>query len=626
MARVHPKDWTPVGVSSLEAAAERVVRSTDHCVVIAGPGAGKTELLAQRACFLLQTHGCRSPRRILAISFKRDAARNLGDRVLLRCGRPLGARFDSLTFDAFAKSLLDRFRLGLPPHWRPTADYQIASRGINEKRIGDWLEPAGMPMRERAAVQRVRMYNNEFIGTPLEGEPRAAESREEQAASLLWEYFLHHGSHSTLNFQMIGRLAELVLRENPRILKALQATYSHVFLDEFQDTTGIQYDLTTTAFLDSHSVLTAVGDNKQRIMGWAGALDDVFSEFKNDFDAMRVPLVRNYRAAPELVRILGHLAAAIDADAPPPEPQRDGTHGDGECRVLLFEDYQQEAETLAAMTKGWIEDDGLAPRDICILTRNRPGEYTERLRDALEQEGIEGRVESDLQDLLAEPVTTVLLDMLNLVARQQAPEARAAILDLLFDFEGGEEQESARRVERGLRAHVKHLREVLGTASRDEAGVRCVIDVILAFLQRDRITSRFPQYEQGTYLDDLIDKLCASLGEYSAGRNWDEVLDILEGKDSVPIMTTHKSKGLEYHTIVFVGLEDSALWGFQNGEDEETRGFFVAFSRAKYRVIFTFSKRRPRPGRTQAEAQSRRTINRLYELLRSAGVALETIE
>lgn len=625
MARVHPDDWTPVGVSSLESAAETVVRSIDHCVVIAGPGSGKTELLAQRACFLLQTYGCRSPRRILAISFKRDAARNLGDRVLLRCGRPVGARFDSLTFDAFAKSLLDRFRLGLPPHWRPTADYQIEF-AINDRKIGDWLEPAGMPVRERAAVQRVRMYNNEFIGRSLEGDPRAARSREEQAAALLWEYFLHQGPRSTLNFQMIGRLAELMLRENPRILKALRATYSHVFLDEFQDTTRIQYDLTTTAFLDSHTVLTAVGDNKQRIMGWAGALDDVFSEFENDFDATRVPLVRNYRAAPELVRILGHLTTAIDADAPPPEPQRDGTDGDGECRVLLFEDYEQEATTLAAMTKSWIEDDGLAPRDICILTRNRPGEYTERLREALDQEGIEGRIESDLQDLLAESVTTVLLDMLNLATRQQAPDARAAILDLLFEFEGGDEQESARRLERELRAHLKDLREVLGTASRDEAGVRSVVDAILAFLQRDRIISRFPQYEQGTYLDDLIDKLCASIGEYSAGRTWDEALDVVEGEGSVPIMTTHKSKGLEYHTIVFVGLEDSALWGFQNGEDEETRGFFVAFSRAKYRVIFTFSKRRPRPGRARVEGQSRRTINRLYELLKGAGVEPETVE
>ncbi|WVV49583.1 UvrD-helicase domain-containing protein [Pseudomonas sp. NA13] len=71
--------------------------------VIAGPGAGKTELLAQRAAFLLQTDAAPSPRRILAISFKRDAASNLAARVRQRCHHTHASRFDSMTFDAFAK-------------------------------------------------------------------------------------------------------------------------------------------------------------------------------------------------------------------------------------------------------------------------------------------------------------------------------------------------------------------------------------------------------------------------------------------------------------------------------------------------------------------------------------------
>ena len=55
--RVRPKDWTPIGVEELEANAMSVVRSTENRSVVAGPGAGKTELLAQRAAYLLQTGG-----------------------------------------------------------------------------------------------------------------------------------------------------------------------------------------------------------------------------------------------------------------------------------------------------------------------------------------------------------------------------------------------------------------------------------------------------------------------------------------------------------------------------------------------------------------------------------------
>lgn len=123
--RVRPDQWTPIGVDALEANAMTVVRSADNRSVIAGPGAGKTELLAQRAAFLFQTGTSPPPRRILAISFKRDAATNLAERVGKRCHRSHAGRLDSMTFDAFAKGLVDRFGQALPKRWRPRPDYEI---------------------------------------------------------------------------------------------------------------------------------------------------------------------------------------------------------------------------------------------------------------------------------------------------------------------------------------------------------------------------------------------------------------------------------------------------------------------------------------------------------------------
>ena len=93
---VRPEDWVPSGVDELEANAMSVVRSIDNRSVIAGPGAGKTELLAQRAAYLLQTGLSPAPQRILAISFKRDAASNLGARVKERCHRKHIGRFDDV--------------------------------------------------------------------------------------------------------------------------------------------------------------------------------------------------------------------------------------------------------------------------------------------------------------------------------------------------------------------------------------------------------------------------------------------------------------------------------------------------------------------------------------------------
>ena len=122
---IQSDEWLPADGFQLETNALTTVKSTTNHIVVAGPGAGKTELLAQRACYLLQTNVCQNPKKILAISFKRDAAFNLAKRVEMRVGRELSRRFTSLTFDAFSKGLIDRFRNGIPEPYLPNSAYKI---------------------------------------------------------------------------------------------------------------------------------------------------------------------------------------------------------------------------------------------------------------------------------------------------------------------------------------------------------------------------------------------------------------------------------------------------------------------------------------------------------------------
>lgn len=137
-----PRDtWKPEGVQDLEPNAWAALRETSSVCVTAGAGAGKTEFLAQKATYLLQTGSCRPPKRILAISFKRDAARNLAERVARRCPSEQARRFDSLTFDAFTKGLLDRFRATVPEPYTPAADYQVSF--ISQPELRDFLTTEG---------------------------------------------------------------------------------------------------------------------------------------------------------------------------------------------------------------------------------------------------------------------------------------------------------------------------------------------------------------------------------------------------------------------------------------------------------------------------------------------------
>lgn len=87
MALIDPEQWRPSGIEELEPGAWRALRHPGSAKVVAGPGAGKTEFLAQRAAYLLQTGRCARPHRILAISFsemRRPTSRRACDSVATR--------------------------------------------------------------------------------------------------------------------------------------------------------------------------------------------------------------------------------------------------------------------------------------------------------------------------------------------------------------------------------------------------------------------------------------------------------------------------------------------------------------------------------------------------------------
>lgn len=622
--RVRPDDWTPIGVNALEANALKVVRSTNNRSVIAGPGAGKTELLAQRAAFLLQTGTSPTPRRILAISFKRDAATNLAARVRQRCHRNHAERFDSMTFDAFAKSLIDRFGQALPERWRPRPDYEIVFPGDRDYReflsrqVG--TPPASVGTHADIQTISVKAFERlHLVGSqlPLDGWPHPTPAQ--WAADRFWQMSLHEGKKSFLSFPMIGRLAELLLRVNPMARDALRLTYSHLFMDEFQDTTQIQFDLVRTVFLGTGTVVTAVGDNKQQIMRWAMAMDAPFTAFERDFGATRTPLYNNYRSSPELVRIQHVLAQALDARAPAPVSKTIGTIAGDSCAIWDFSTPDIEANRIAAFVAGEMRTHALGPRDFVLLVRQKASEYATVLGPAFSAAGISLRNEAGmvgsimLQDLLVEAVSELALIVLRVAMTDRGgrywTECQGS-LALLRGISPDDDTAQARLADE-LDAYALKLRAANPRPPKSKEISLSIVNDILDFIGRKRLISAHPAYGQGDWLEKVLDStsehlLVSSLG----GIAWSSALDTYEGIHSIPLMTIHKSKGLEYHSVIFVGLDDGAWWSFSNDQIEATAGFFVAFTRAKQRVVFTYC----------AQRGARTKIATLYQLLSVAGV------
>lgn len=619
MAIVSPDAWTPVGVEEIEPAADEVVRSQATTLVVAGPGAGKTELLAQRASFLLDTGICPPSHRILAISFKRDAAKNLKERVERRSSEGC-RRFDSYTLDAFAKSIVDRFLSGIPSDWRPRIGYEVMLKPMRNEEMLEWFERVGAP-EGRAGID-FRGYSNDRLKAAFDrmahGEVLPYTGQEISDVVRFWglrwwqEQLRRPAGVPSITFPMLNRLAAFLLRKNPKITSALRSTYQYVFLDEFQDTTAAQYDLVMAAFHDSSVVLTAVGDSKQRIMLWAGAKHDVFEIFERDFAATRNHLVRNYRSAPELVEMQRHIAEALEASTPPAIAARCDTHGT--CMILEFRNPQSEAEHLADMIQKGLQE-GKRTRDFCILVRQRTGEMIVALQETLQRRNIKLRDESVLQDLLAEPVTKFLVAVLRLATRQRDPVAWEVLTSELVNIVGLADSDDSSLVEE----HAVRLLLYAKTSISEKLEIRKIIEGLVSETGVNAIKSCYRQYAFGSYFDDILRSLTDALnGSLERCGNMTDALSDFIGENIVPAMTIHKSKGLEFNTVIFLGLEDSQWWGFKNQPEEETRGFFVAFSRAIEHVYFTFSD--VRMERFGARRQDRGQIGSLYEILQRAGV------
>lgn len=623
MSRIMSEDqWRPVGVRDLETNAMTAVRSQANKLVVAGPGAGKTELLAQRAHFLLTTGRCPAPRRILAISFKRDAASNLAERVRERCG-DLAERFDSFTLDAFAKGLVDRFRLGLPPKWRPRPGYNMRPKEFRAEEARRWMEralvPSGLhrPNMRRWSKEKIRKKFSEVThGARLPYDEEHLDPIVRVWGLQWWKEVLAAPPDApSITFPMLNRLAAYLLRCNPKIVRALHKTYTHLFMDEFQDTTGPQWDLVTAAFQHSPVVVTAVGDNKQRIMLWAGAMSNAFERIQADFGTRRLHLVRNYRSAPQLVDIQNRIARTVERDAMLTETAGDHVES-GTCAIWKFADARQEAEWIADWIAGEIAQGKAEPEDFAILVRQTPRIMIDLLRQALAKRGHRLRDESKLQDLRVEPLTKILLPSLRLAVRQRDAEAWSALVNELAWLTGLDEERDETALETLAKEHRDAVAQCLheGDGSLRDAPWR-VIDVLGA----DRYRGAYPQYASEEYFAAVVENI---------GRAWQDSLDYagnaqaavdeFMGVGVTPAMTIHKSKGLEFDTVLFLGLEDEQWWNFRNQPDEDKRAFFVAFSRAKRRVFFTFSQQRPVP--QGPLVQKHDDIDTLYQILRDAGV------
>lgn len=527
---ISVKQWQPADGLTLEPNAMKAVLEQEKCLALtAGPGAGKTEMLAQRADFLFRTGTCRYPKRILAISFKVDASTNLKERVKRRCGNELSSRFDSYTFHAFAKRIIDRFRVLLTGKNALNVGYKIGER----------------------RVQGEQITFNELVPLAIE------------------------------------------ILENSEIARnTIRQTYSDVFLDEFQDCTNLQYKLIKLAFQGTHVRLTAVGDTKQKIMAWAGALDGIFQTFTQDFSAVPLNMYRNFRSKPVLLRLQNKIIQRMDPNSVMPDEQLLGDGGE-----IILREYQSnldETIQISDFIQQWSNEEKVPLSEIAILISKQADLYGQLIMQELDSRQIPYRNEQQLQDISTEPIARLIVDYLLCLYGKKESNAWIRLKEQLMPFVDDEELEFSQRLyfqdffseqQRKVKQAIQHGNKYSDWWER--------VKEFLKKINREVIVALSPEYESTSRLNELITETKKRIIELlEKEQDLVKALRCFSDDQAVRILTIHKSKGLEFHSVIMLAIEKETFWG---NADEERCAFFVGISRAKERLLVTYSQHRERP-------------------------------
>ncbi len=464
-------------------------------LVLAGPGTGKTTTLVEAIVDRIENRGA-GPDSVLALTFSRKAAEQLRDRVTARLGRTMSTTLCS-TFHSFAYGLIRQYS---PPELyagplrllsAPEQDVVLRELLVDTPESISWPGSLHRALGTRGFAREVHAVLSRAREKGLDGEALAALGRTNglpaylAAGLFLDQYLTILDDLGATDYSDLIRRATLEAQAHR---EELRQRFTHVFVDEYQDTDPGQVALLRTLAGDGRN-LTVVGDPHQSIYAFRGADVRGILEFPRDFPradglpADVAALGNTRRFGPRLLSATRRIAHRLPLPGAIPEvargaflhPQADpGVYGAGRVDVATFDTERAETEHLADLLRRAHLEDGIGWDEMAVLVRSGrqsiPG-----LRRSLGAAGVPVEVASDDVPLVRDPSVRPLLDALRAVLNldnddpddvEHVDPGRAEAL--LMSPLGGLDAGDVRRLARALRAREKLAAEP-GCASRPSA-------------------------------------------------------------------------------------------------------------------------------------------------------------
>ena len=147
-----------------------------------------------------------------------------------------------------------------------------------------------------------------------------------------------------------------------------------------------------------------------------------------------------------------------------------------------------------------------------------------------------------------------------------------------------------------LQDFIINQKKIIEKSKKVSGKFTCWIDVIDPFINQlsiETITALSPDYESESRLREIVNSTITKIQELLEKES--DLIKVLKSfldDQAIRIMTIHKSKGLEFHSVIMLAVENETFWG---NKDAERCAFFVGVSRAKQRLLITNSKERQKP-------------------------------
>ena len=341
-----------------EAQTQAIQHTDGPCLVLAGPGSGKTLTIVNRVKYLIEKQKVR-PEEILVVTFTRFAAAEMKSRLCLVMGkRDLPVTVG--TFHGIYYGILKwAYRMNQENILSETEKYQILRGVINKERMEIFDEEDFI---QDIAAEIGKVKNNRI---PLE-EFVSEKCSADAFRNIYRNYEQHRKELKKIDFDDMLVLCYELFRSRPDVLAQWQKKFRYVLIDEFQDINRIQYDV-IRMLAQPENNLFVVGDDDQAIYGFRGADSELMLGFGKDFpDAKQILLGMNYRSTANIVQnSLKLIENNVERYSKKLEANREG----GSClHIQEVKDPVEEAEyVLEEIQK--CKENGIKEEEIAILFR-----------------------------------------------------------------------------------------------------------------------------------------------------------------------------------------------------------------------------------------------------------------